>query len=164
MKTHRVPEYFFDWFRLLPPFMRMPYPRIFIGPKGAVTPPHVDVWETLAWLSQLVGGKRWLLYDSEQSDLLYNCEVRVEAPDFDRFPRFSEARPLECVIGPGDTIFVPSGWAHWVESLDAAISVTYNYMGPGCFANCLVQVLRTQVLYRLASKVSGLATALRPGV
>jgi hypothetical protein len=43
---------------------------------------------------------------------------------------------------PGDTIFVPSGWAHWVISLDAAMSLTGNYMGPGCFASCLANTTR----------------------
>src|ERR1700674_4028803 len=29
---YTFPNYFFDWFTLLPPFMRLRYPRIFLGP------------------------------------------------------------------------------------------------------------------------------------
>jgi histone arginine demethylase JMJD6 len=137
LEQHDVPAYFFDWFRFLPEFMRLPYPRIFIGPKGAVTPLHADIWGTHAWLSQLVGRKRWLLFSPEQKQYLYDYDVRCEAPDFNRHPLYRNARPLEAVIGPGDTIWVPSNWSHWVHSLEAGISITYNYMGPGCFASCL---------------------------
>jgi ribosomal protein L16 Arg81 hydroxylase len=149
MDAHSVPEYFFDWFRLLPPFMRMPYPRIFIGPRGAVTPLHVDVWDTHAWLSQLEGRKRWLMFPPEDNKYLYDCAVRCESPDLERYPLYAKTSPLESTIGPGDTIFVPSKWAHWVESLEPAISLTYNYMGPGCFKPCL-----TNTFLDLSARVS----------
>ncbi len=142
MQAHSVPEYFFDWYRLLPPFMRMPYPRIFIGPEGAITPLHVDVWGTHAWLSQLEGRKRWLMFDPADAGYLYDYEVRCEAPDLEKFPLYAKAQPLECTIGPGDTVFVPSNWAHWVQSLEPGVSLTYNYMGPGCFAPCLTNTMK----------------------
>lgn len=146
-------SYFFDWFELLPPFMRMPYPRLFIGPKGAMTPLHIDVWSTHAWLSQLVGRKRWILFPPEQVPLLYDCSVRVERPNFDTHPRYREAKPIEATIGPGDTIFAPSGWAHWVYSLDATISLSGNFMGPGCFASCAPNIFRVFILDRLKSRL-----------
>lgn len=130
---YRFPSYFFDWFTLLPSFMRLPYPRIFIGPKGAVTPLHVDIWGTHAWLSQLAGRKRWILYPPDQKHLLYEYRVQPDRPDFKRYPLFEQARGIECTIGPGETVYVPSNWSHWVVSLDPTISLTSNYMGPGCF-------------------------------
>jgi hypothetical protein len=142
VRQHSVPPYFFDWFRLFPKFMRMPYPRIFIGPKGAITPLHSDVWQTHAWLTQLAGCKRWLLFAPDQVGYLHGFKVRCEAPDHDKFPLYRRAKPLETVIGPGDTIWVPSNWSHWVHSLDASISLTYNYMGPGCFAPCIANTFK----------------------
>ena len=145
---YSFPKYFFDWYTLLPGFMRLPYPRIFIGPKGAVTPLHMDLWRTHAWLSQLVGRKRWLLFPPKQTRLLYNYQVDPSCPDLKRFPLYDQARPVECVIGPGDTVFVPSGWAHWVESLDASISLSSNYMGPGCFGPAFSNAAKELVLKR----------------
>jgi ribosomal protein L16 Arg81 hydroxylase len=155
MRAHTVPSYFFDWFRFLPAFMRMPYPRIFIGPKGAITPLHVDVWDTHAWLSQLEGRKRWLLFPPEDRKYLYDYQVRCEKPDLAKFPLYEKASPLECTIGPGDTVFVPSRWAHWVQSLDPGVSLTYNYMGPGCLASCTTHTIK-DVLARIGRR-------LRPG-
>src|SRR2546426_2235846 len=148
MSDHTVPKYFFDWFKLLPTFMRLPYPRIFMGPKGAITPLHADIWSTHAWLSQLVGRKRWILFSPDQRQFLHNYKVRVEQPDLERFPLFRQAKAVECTIGPGDTIFVPSRWAHWVISLEAGISLTYNYMGPGCFGSCLANAVQPLSLKR----------------
>ena len=157
---HDVPPYFFDWFRLLPVFMRLPYPRIFIGPKGAITPLHADIWGTHAWLSQLIGRKRWLLFSPDQRKFLYDFDVRCEAPDLSRHPLYREARPVEAVIGPGDTIWVPGNWSHWVHSLEAGISLTYNYMGPGCFGSCLANSFKSAFSYtRLRQAV---AARLRP--
>jgi len=152
---YAFPKYFFDWFTLLPPFMRLPYPRIFIGPKGAITPLHVDIWGTHAWLSQLVGRKRWILFPPEQKDLLYDFQVDPSQPDFERFPLARHATPVECTIGPGETVWVPSNWSHWVVSLDAAISLSSNYMGPGCLLSPFTNSAKDLVLKRLWSSLRG---------
>jgi histone arginine demethylase JMJD6 len=158
---YKYPEYFFDWYTLFPSFMRLPYPRIFIGPKGAVTPLHIDVWGTHGWLSQLAGRKRWVLFPPEQRNLLYDFKVEPDRPDLTRFPLFKQARPVECTVGPGETVFVPSGWAHWVVSLDPTISLGANYMGPGCFGPCLKNVMREMILKRAWN--SSMRRLKRPG-
>lgn len=145
---YKFPKYFFDWFQLLPSFMRLPYPRIFIGPKGAVTPLHVDIWGTHAWLSQLVGRKRWILYPPNQKPLLYDYKVEPDRPDFKRYPLFEQARGVECTIGPGETVYVPGNWSHWVVSLEAGISLSSNYMGPGCMWSSFNNATRELVVKR----------------
>jgi ribosomal protein L16 Arg81 hydroxylase len=133
------PKHCFDWFRLVPGSLRRPGTRIFIGPKGAVTNLHQDIWGTHFWMAQLVGRKRWVLFSPDQKEFLFkHCwQVRPDEPDLDRFPLFPKAKGFECTIGPGDLIIVPSNWVHWVVSLDPTISLTHNYMGPGNFRPCL---------------------------
>jgi len=42
--------------------------------------------------------------------------INLKAPDFKRYPKFKNAKPLVCKIKPGDVLFVPSNWWHEVES------------------------------------------------
>jgi hypothetical protein len=60
-------------------------------------------------------------------------DVRSDAPDLERYPLFQKAKGFDCVVEPGEIIIVPSNWAHWVISLEATLSLTHNYMGPGNF-------------------------------
>jgi hypothetical protein len=151
-------RYFFDWYSLLPRFMRLHYPRIFIGPRGAVTPLHSDIWGTHGWHSQLVGRKRWLMFPPEQQNLLYDFRMPPDQPDLARYPLYRQTRPLECTIGPGDTLFIPSGWIHCVTSLDATISLGSNFIGPGCFWPALPNALR-DVITKQARKVDSVQSA-----
>ena len=46
--------------------------------------------------------------------------VNVEKPDAKAFPLFARCRRYkECVLGPGDMLFVPAGMWHYVRALDA---------------------------------------------
>jgi hypothetical protein len=143
---YHFPKYFFDWYSLLPGFMRLPYPRIFIGPSGATTPLHEDIWGTHAWLTQLVGRKRWILFPPGERRLLGDFREPPDGGENGTFP--CDAKGVECTIGPGDTIFVPSRWSHYVVSLDPTISLSSNYMGPGCFVPAFSNAARELVLKR----------------
>jgi ribosomal protein L16 Arg81 hydroxylase len=140
------PKYCFDWFKFIPEFMRFPSPRLYLGPKGAISTLHQDRWGTHFWMAQLEGRKRWILFSPDQAELLYSTkvtgdliryQVQPEKPDLERFPLFKKTKGVECTIGPGDLLIVPGNWLHWVISLDPTLSLTHNYMGPGNFSPCL---------------------------
>ncbi|CAN0252494.1 unnamed protein product, partial [Ectocarpus sp. 8 AP-2014] len=40
-----------------------------------------------------------------------------------RFPQFAEAHPLAVTLEPGDVLFVPKHWWHFVEATDTSLSV-----------------------------------------
>ena len=42
--------------------------------------------------------------------------VDILKPDYNRFPKFSQAKRLECVLKPGDALFMPAFWWHEVQS------------------------------------------------
>jgi ribosomal protein L16 Arg81 hydroxylase len=52
--------------------------------------------------------------------------VDVEAPDAaEHFPAFANAKPFDTVLGPGDVLFIPRGWWHYVRSLTPSFSVNF---------------------------------------
>jgi hypothetical protein len=112
------------------------WPFFFMGAKGAVSPIHRDLAHNLA--VHVFGEKRWRLFSPDQADLLYptagvedgpsaqTCQVDVEAPDLERYPLFTQARPIDMVVKAGEILFVPSGWFHHVNTLDLCLNIAYS--------------------------------------
>ena len=95
---------------------------------------------------QVAGFKFLCLYSRKQTPLLYVEQgqatqsamnatraqknisaVNVEHPDFKKHPKFAEAKQLECILAPGDMLFIPAKFWHYVRSLSPAISVNFWY-------------------------------------
>ena len=142
------PTHCYDWFNLLPKAVRFPSPRIYIGPKGAISTLHQDRWGSHFWMAQLQGRKHWILFPPNEAEFLYPAfskkgsglaryQVQPDRPDLEQFPLFEKCHGLECVIGPGDVLIAPGEWLHWVKSLDATLSLTHNYMAPGNIGSCM---------------------------
>lgn len=60
----------------------------------------------------------------------YKCaalsmQVEVENPDLERFPQFAKAPYQECVLQPGDVLFIPVRHWHYVRSLELSFSVSF---------------------------------------
>jgi ribosomal protein L16 Arg81 hydroxylase len=76
-------------------------------------------------LAQIQGRKRITLFSPTQAARLYPFPVSsrhphmsavdVDGPDLERFPEFRKAASMECVVGPGDLLFVPAFWWHHVR-------------------------------------------------
>jgi Cupin-like domain len=99
------------------------------GPAGTVTPLHHDT--LMLCHTQIVGRKRWRFVSPLQWAAVYNhsgvfSPVDVAAPDFVRHPAFRDARVLEVVVEPGETMFLPLGWWHQVSSLDVSLSFSFS--------------------------------------
>ena len=112
---------------LLPPAVT---PRIWLG-NTLVVQTHFDLSSNIACV---VGGRRrFTLFPPEQLPNLYVGPIEftisgppismvpLRNPDLARFPRFAEALAASQARSstPGDAIFIPYGWWHHVEALDA---------------------------------------------
>lgn len=99
---------------------------LFIGGPGSGFPfLHYDVHHLFSWLVQIYGRKRFFLYPPEQSPYMYpNPEAPDESliddpvhPDYDRWPLFEKAQPIEVTLEAGEALFFPCHWWHvtWME-------------------------------------------------
>lgn len=99
------------------------------GPKGTVTPLHHDL--TNNFMAQVRGRKLVRLIAPYELPNLYNnrhcySAVNLDAIDKDRFPLFDKVTVIDVVIGPGDLLFLPIGWWHYVRGLDVSITMTFT--------------------------------------
>ncbi len=110
-------------------FDKMGPPRFWLGPAGTVTPLHCDYDDNI--FAQIWGTKRIFLspphhdeflYPNEANAILFGSPFDPEAPDFDRFPLARQATMIECVVNPGELLYVPAGWYHQVRALTFSLS------------------------------------------
>ena len=102
------------------------------GPMGTVSPLHHDPKHNL--LAQVVGQKYIKLYSYDQTDNLYphegyllnnTSQVDVETPDLEKFPLFGRTSALECVLKPGEMLYMPPKYWHYVRSLSISFSASF---------------------------------------
>lgn len=108
------------------------FAQFFLGPSTSVTPLHFDCLLTHNLFFQLRGRKRFTVLDHAELDKCYPydwrwCKVDPEAPDYQKYPLYRDARAHEVLVEPGDVFFMPSGMLHHVRSLDAAMSFNVDW-------------------------------------
>lgn len=47
---------------------------------------------------------------------LFFWKVDFDNPDLNSFPRFNEIRGMEVALEPGEVLYIPSFWWHYIES------------------------------------------------
>ncbi|XP_067458996.1 tRNA wybutosine-synthesizing protein 5 [Thunnus thynnus] len=87
---------------------------------------HYDVMDNL--LAQVTGMKRVALYSPQDALHLYlsgdKSEVLdIDSPDLKLFPEFVKAKRYECVLEPGDLLFIPALWFHNTLALQFGVGV-----------------------------------------
>jgi hypothetical protein len=110
-------------------FGKMGPARFWLGPAGTVTPLHCDYDDNI--FAQIWGTKRIFLapphhdeflYTREANALLFGSPFDPEQPDFEKFPLARQASMIECIVNPGELLYVPAGWYHHVRSLTFSLS------------------------------------------
>ncbi|MEX2964049.1 cupin-like domain-containing protein [Microbulbifer sp. TYP-18] len=108
------------------------------GPKGTFTPIHHDLTNNM--LVQLYGRKKVTLIPAFQVPWMYNDKGVFSAADYpnydaERHPSLEKVTPVEVILQPGESLFIPIGWWHCVEALDVTIGISFtNFNAPNNFA------------------------------
>ncbi|XP_073702408.1 HSPB1-associated protein 1 homolog [Garra rufa] len=108
---------------------------LWVGTQGANTPCHLDSYGCNL-VFQIQGRKRWHLFPPDDTHCLYPTripyeessvfsQVSVVQPDLKKFPAFKRARVHTVILQPGQVLFVPRHWWHYVESVDP-VTVSVN--------------------------------------
>ncbi|XP_052091231.1 HSPB1-associated protein 1 homolog isoform X2 [Mytilus californianus] len=106
---------------------------IWIGSEGCYTNCHYDTYG-FNLVAQIYGRKRWTLFPPSDTKYMYPTripyeessvfsQVNVKKPDTTTFHLFKNSHPHVVILEPGDVLYVPRHWWHFVESLETSISI-----------------------------------------
>lgn len=123
-KDYAFPKFGFNFFRKLP--------VMFMGGKNAKVQLHFDIDLANLFLCHFGGKKRVYLFSPEQTKYLYHVPFSFSAlhsmdilnPDFDRFPALKKVVGEVATLEHGDTLFIPSGYWHYIVYEDIGFSLT----------------------------------------
>jgi len=105
-------------------------PYLFFGGEGSSTRNHYDIDMSNVFISQYKGIKKIWLFPLDQSTYLYKIPfnfhslANLKDPDYKKFPALKYLKGLEAEIHPGETLFMPSGYWHYIQYATEGFSIS----------------------------------------
>jgi hypothetical protein len=109
---------------------------MFFGGKDTTVRIHYDIDMSNVLHTHFGGKKRVILIAPEYSTFLYRLPfntyslVNFDNPDYDKFPALKYVKGYEVILESGDTLFMPSGYWHYMTYLEGSFSVSYRKISP----------------------------------
>ncbi|XP_067936341.1 jmjC domain-containing protein E-like [Watersipora subatra] len=125
-------------------YLKLKHLNIWLSDGNTVGKLHFDPFDN--FLCMIDGRKELLLFEPHDNQQLYEAHIPeaefsvslngyhfrrnkllestsmvmspidIHKPDFQRFPKFKQAKPLNCTIEEGEVLFMPAFWWHEVQS------------------------------------------------
>lgn len=97
-----------------------------ISSSGVQLWTHYDIMDNI--LIHISGRKRVVLFPPSEALNLYmvgdKSEIMdIDEPDLNAYPKFKNVKRFECILDPGDILFIPALWFHNVTAMDFSVSV-----------------------------------------
>ncbi len=107
---------------------------MFFGGQSTDVRMHFDVDMSNLLHTQFLGKKRALLFSPEYSHLLYKVPFNTysiadfDKTDYSKFPGLRYAKGYDIILAHGDSLFMPTGYWHYMRYLEGGFAVTYRKM------------------------------------
>jgi hypothetical protein len=120
-----------DYLSLIDPSPKAPplRPNVWMGTPGTRSGLHFDPADNL--IAMFYGSKAFMLVGPESPSNLYPIRANpMKSPvdpakvDWGRFPRVRKAHVYIDVLGPGELLFLPRRWWHYLAALELSINAT----------------------------------------
>ena len=108
---------------------------LFIGPAGTYSRLHIDPAGSSAWNACLEGTKRFVFFEPFVMHDLHE-DLSNPASGKHLFPEYLADQTairhsgIEIIAKAGDVVYAPPRWPHFVENMEASVSVTENFIRP----------------------------------
>src|SRR3954468_11580594 len=107
-------------------------PAMFFGGSNSVTFLHYDIDLPHIFHTHFGGRKHVILFENKWKRRLYcipNATYALEDydvlnPDIEKFPALDGVEGTEVFLEHGDTLFMPTGYWHWMKYLDGSYSLS----------------------------------------
>ncbi len=107
-------------------------PAMFFGGSNSVTFLHYDIDLPHIFHTHFGGRKHVILFENKWKHRLYcipNATYALEDydvanPDIKKFPALDGVEGFEVFLEHGDTLFMPTGYWHWMKYLDGSFSLS----------------------------------------
>ena len=108
------------------------HPAMFFGGEGSETFLHFDIDMPHIFHTHFNGKKHVLLFANKWKERLYKLpyatyaleDYDISHPDFENFPALDGVEGIECYLEHGDTLFMPTGWWHYMRYLEGSFSIS----------------------------------------
>jgi hypothetical protein len=105
---------------------------MFFGGEGSKVFMHFDIDVSHIFLTQFHGKKRVMMMSPEQTPRMYKLPLSFHAhedinwrnPDYDRWPALRGVSGVTGLLEHGDTLFMPTGWWHYMEYLQGGFAIS----------------------------------------
>jgi len=118
---------------------------MFFGGKNTGVRMHFDIDMSNVLHTNFEGKKRVILVSQEYNDLLYKTPLNTysiadfQNMDQKKFPGLKYVKGYDIVLNPGEALFMPGGYWHYMVYLEGSFAVAYRKLAYG-LKNTLIGV------------------------
>ena len=104
----------------------------------------------------MIGQKKWTIYPPTDYKYLYYTKNKgslewshvltsPNKPDLSVYPLYVNTHPIEFVMNPGEVLYLPRGWSHFVENLTPSLMLNTWRKGPAAITESWIEKNKQEI-------------------